>query len=94
MESTYKKTVVVALLATALIISADRTMRGNFPRPRVFVALVFIWLVLGFLAEFAPKLAAYFAGLVFVGVLIDNGPYVFQGIQKRLQQPLPKGKTK
>lgn len=90
----YKKAVVIALLGTALLISTDRSFRGNFPKPRVFVALLFIFLVLGFLAEFAPKLAAYFAGLVFVGVLVDNGPYVFQQIQKRINAPLPPKKGK
>lgn len=83
-DASYKKFVVVGLLGTALIVAADRSFRGSFPRPRVFVALVFVWLVLGFLAEFAPKLAAYFAGLIFVGVLLDNGPYVFQQITKRI----------
>lgn len=85
----YRKAVVISLLGTALIISLDRSFRGNFPRPRVFVALLFIWIVLGFLAEFAPKLAAYFGGLVFTGVLLSQGPYVFQQINKRIQQESP-----
>lgn len=89
----YKKLVVVALLGTALIIASERSFKGSFPKPRVFVALVFIWLVLGFLAEFAPKLAAYFAGLVFVGVVLQSGPYVLQQFQKRINDT-PKGKGK
>ena len=86
-DTNYKKLVVVALLGTALIIASERSFKGNFPKPRIFVALVFIWLVLGFLAEFMPKLAAYFAGLIFVGVLLDSGPYVLQQFQKRLNAP-------
>lgn len=94
-DTKYKKLVVVALLGTALIIASERSFKGSFPKPRVFVALVFIWLVLGFLAEFAPKLAAYFAGLIFVGVLLDSGPYVLQQFQKRLNAPpTPKRKAK
>lgn len=81
----YRKAVVISLLGTALIIALDRSFRGNFPRPRVFVALLFIWIILGFMAEFAPKLAAYFGALVFTGVLIQNGPYVFAQINKKIQ---------
>lgn len=84
MESDYRKIVVIALLGSALIVSIDRSFRGNFPKPRVFVALLFVWIMLAFLAEFAPKLAAYFAGLVFTGILLTNGPYVFQQLQKRI----------
>ena len=86
MTSDYRKIVVIALLGSALIVSADRSFRGSFPKPRVFVALLFVWIMLAFLAEFAPKLAAYFAGLVFTGILLTNGPYVFQQLQKRINQ--------
>lgn len=82
----YRKAVVMALLGTALIVSVDRSFRGNFPKPRLFVALLVTWLFLGFLAEFAPKLAAYFAGLVFIGVLLNNGPYVFRQIEKKINE--------
>jgi hypothetical protein len=92
-DTQYKKLVVVALLGTALIIASERSFKGSFPKPRVFVALVFVWLVLGFLAEFAPKLAAYFAGLIFVGVVLQSGPYVLQQFQKRINAtPKRKGK--
>lgn len=84
--SDYRKVVVIALLGSALLIAADRSFRGSFPKPRVFVALLFIWIVLAFAAEFAPKLAAYFAGLVFTGILLTNGPYVFQQINRRISQ--------
>lgn len=79
-----RKVVVIALLGTALIVAADRSFRGSFPKPRVFVALLIVWVFLAFLAEFAPKLAAYFAGLVFVGVLVNNGPFVFAQLQRRI----------
>jgi len=81
----YKKAVVVSLLGTALIVSLHRSFKGSFPRPQVFIALLFIWIVLGFMAEFAPKLAAYFGGLVFTAVLIQQGPYVFQQINAKVQ---------
>lgn len=79
-----RKVVVIALLGSALIVAADRSFRGGFPKPRVFVALLVVWIFLAFMAEFAPKLAAYFAGLVFVGILVNNGPYVFAQLQRRI----------
>lgn len=96
METDYRKIVVIALLGSALLVAADRSFRGNFPRPRVFVALVIVWLFLAFTAEFAPKLAAYFAGLVFVAILLDSGPNVFRNIERRIGQgnTKPKGGTR
>lgn len=79
-----RKVVVIALLGSALLVAADRSFRGSFPKPRVFVALLVVWIFLAFTAEFAPKLAAYFAGLVFVGILVHNGPYVFAQLQRRI----------
>lgn len=95
-EGNYRKFVVIALLGSALIIAADRSFRGSFPKPRVFVALLFVWIMLAFMAEFAPKLAAYFAGLIFTAILLTNGPYVFQQINKRISagNPPTKGKGK
>jgi len=80
----YRKVVVIALLGSALLLATDRSFRGSFPKPRTFVALLFIWIMLAFTAEFAPKLAAYFAGLIFTGILLTNGPYVFKQINARI----------
>lgn len=91
--SDYRKFVVIALLGSAVIVAADRSFRGSFPKPRVFVAILFVWIMLAFMAEFAPKLAAYFAGLVFTSILLTNGPFVFQQINKRINEgrkPTPK----
>lgn len=92
--SDYRKVVVIALLGSALIVAADRSFRGSFPKPRVFVALLIVWIFLAFLAEFAPKLAAYFAGLVFVGILVNNGPFVFAQLQRRINAGRTNGKPK
>lgn len=81
-----RKLLVMSLLGTALIIGADRSFRGSFPRPRIFVALIFVYILLGFVVEFAPKLATYFGALLFIGVLLDRGPFVFNSISKRLNQ--------
>lgn len=79
-----RKTVTLALLGTFLIIAAHKGTKGKFPEPRVMVALAFVFLVLGFLVEFAPKLAAAFAALVFVSVLLSQGSDVLKKAQKEL----------
>jgi hypothetical protein len=79
-----RKTVTLALLATFLIIVADKALHKQFPKPRILIALTVAYIFIGFLAEYSPELAAAFAVLIFVGVLLSQGVDVFNGLSRAI----------
>jgi hypothetical protein len=81
-----RKTVTLALLATFLIIVTDKALvHKQFPKPRILIALTVAFIFLGFMAEYAPDVAAAFAILIFVSVLLSQGVDVFNGLSKAIR---------
>lgn len=68
-----KRVVVASLILSVAIIVLGKAGKGDVPKPRLFVAGGLVYLVLGFLADFAPQIAAPFAVLVALGVFLDRG---------------------
>ena len=69
-----KKIVVLSLIATAIVVVLDKVVKEHtFPSPRIFIGGAIMFVILGFSAEFAPQVAAPFAVLVFLAVLLSDG---------------------
>jgi hypothetical protein len=73
---------VILALVTTLLVSIVNT--GGLPKPRLFIAGAFLFLVLGFLADFAPELAGPFAILLVVGVLLNSGEGAFGRLVRKI----------
>jgi len=74
MKPDAKKIVVISLIATGVVVVLDAVVKQHvFPSPRIFIAGAIMFVLLGFAAEFAPQVAAPFAVLVFLAVLLSDG---------------------
>lgn len=89
-----RKTVALALVGTLLILVAnDALVKQAAPRTKQVVGFAIAFLLIGFFAEIVPKVAKYFAILVFLGAGLTVGPGVFKNAQKALgKSSPPKGK--
>lgn len=61
---------VIAALVVTMLVAVVQT--GGLPRARLFIAGAFLFLILGFMADFVPQLAGPFAILLIVGVLLNS----------------------
>lgn len=77
-----KKSVTLALLGCFIVIVGNRGVNGTFPKPRTFLGLSIAFLMIGFLVEFAPKLGAAFAWLIFISLTLTEGPDLFKATAK------------
>jgi membrane-associated HD superfamily phosphohydrolase len=69
-----KKIVVLSLIATGTVVVLHAVVKQHeFPSPRIFIGGAIMFVILGFVAEFAPQVAAPFAVLVFLAVLLTDG---------------------
>lgn len=73
-----KRTVLLTMLATGTIVTLDQISRGNLPKPRSYIGLAAVWVVLSFTADRFPQAAAPFAVLLLVGQLATRGPSLFR----------------
>ena len=69
-----------SLGATGVVILVSRSVKGEWPDVRTFLALGIMYVILGFAYDFAPKLAGPFALLIFFAVLMYQGVDAFGGI--------------
>lgn len=81
---TAKKMVTFSLAATGAVVVVNRAASGEFPSPRIFIALGVIYVILGFAAEFAPQIAGPMALLVFLAVLFSDGGTALEGIARSI----------
>src|SRR5215831_4441104 len=88
--------VVFAMFGTAGVLIIADIRKGSFPSARAMIGLGFVFAALAGLTVFAPGVAAPFAVLVFVGVLLNKGFGFFSGIgaasgsaSKLVGTPLP-----
>jgi len=80
-----KRAVVLSLFAAGTVVVLSKAVTEGFPTdPRLYIAGAFIYVLLGFGAEFAPQIAGPLAILVFVSVLLYEGAPLFDGITKAL----------
>ena len=61
------------MLGTGVVVIIANASKGQAPKPRAVLGLGFVYMALAALGDFAPKLAAPFAALVFVGTLLTEG---------------------
>jgi len=73
--------ILAALVATGLVITADAALGAEKLTFSKYLSLTFIAIMLVILASFAPELAAGFAWLIFVAVLITKGQPVFKALK-------------
>jgi hypothetical protein len=87
MKPDAKKIVVLSLFATGVIVVLDKIVKEHtFPSPRIFIGLALIFVILGFTAEFAPQVAAPFAVLVFLAVLLSDGGTALDSVSRSVMQ--------
>jgi hypothetical protein len=87
-EEQAKRAVVLSLFAAGTVVVLSRSIKQGFPTdPRLYIAGAFIYIILGFAADFAPQVAGPFAILVFFAVLLYQGAPLFDGIVSALNQP-------
>jgi len=79
-----KKIVVASLILSIAVIVLGKAGKGQVPKPRLFVAGGLVYLMLGFLADFAPAVAAPFAILVALGIFLDRGQGALTTLAKKL----------
>lgn len=81
-----RKTLVLFSLGTALVLGANTVVvKKQVPKPRKVMAFAVIYILLGFLVEFAPDLAVMFAALVFVSVALSQGSAALGGVRKAIR---------
>lgn len=81
-----RKTVTLALLGSFLLLIAERGFKGEFPKPRIMIALSVAFLFVGIVAEYEPTFAAYFAILIFIAILLERGEFVLNSIVKSYKE--------
>ena len=80
-----RRFVLVSMVVVAATVAAARTLdQRQIPRARGFVAVVLVGVVLSFVADFSPRLAASFAGLVLTATLLTSGADVFNSVSPTL----------
>lgn len=84
------KWVTLAAVGSAAFVTVDSVLiRKQTPRPATYIALLFLFLVLSFLSEIAPNLAAAMAILVLMSLVFARGDKVFGAIDKQLGKGKP-----
>lgn len=79
-----KRIVVASMILSIAIIVLGRAGKGQVPKPRLFIAGGLVYLVLGFLADFAPTVAGPFAILVALGIFLDRGTGALTTLAKKI----------
>lgn len=88
-----KRAVVLSLFGAGAVVILSKAATTGFPTdPRLYIAGAFMYVLLGFGAEFAPMIVGPLAILIFVSVLLYEGAPLFDGITKALGQQRQKRK--
>lgn len=72
------RTIGVAMLGTAALVTVDQIRKGESPRPRDYIGAAAAYMILSVLAEPVPQVAAPMAVLVFVATLFARGPGILR----------------
>lgn len=75
-----KATVVWALMVTAVVMTAGKLARGDVPRPRSYISLLAVGMILSALSSFAPQVAAPLSVVVLLSTLYSQGSAVLSRI--------------
>jgi hypothetical protein len=76
-----KRMVIAALIV--LIVVSVLAARG-VPKPRTFIAAGAVFLILGFMADFAPRIAGPAAVLVAITTVLTRGDLAFGNLQRKI----------
>jgi hypothetical protein len=82
MPSDPRKLVTLSLIVTAVLVTVDEIASGRLPRPRIYIGLIAVFIVLLLLAQIAPVIAAPLAMLILVVALLQRGPNVLRKVTK------------
>jgi hypothetical protein len=71
-----RSSVMFAVAATAVLITADQLYAGKSPTPRAYVGIAGAGILLVLTAGPAPAIARGLAWLMFAAVLLERGPRI------------------
>jgi len=83
---TAKRAVIWSLAGSGTIVVVEKAVHGEWPSPKIFLAGAVLFVILGFAAEFAPQIAAPFAVLVFLAILLSKGGTALGGVSKAVNK--------
>jgi Peptidase M15 len=88
-----RKWLFLSIVGVFFIIFVSRARAGKWPEPKTLLALGIFYLIAGMMVSAAPAVGASLAILIFVGMFLDKGTPVFQGIGKAVKKGGAKPET-
>jgi hypothetical protein len=86
-----KRIVLLSMTGTGVVVMVEKATKGRFPGTRTLLGLAVLYVILGFISDFAPGVAGPLAVLVFLAVLLTNGGTALEGTSRALnaEQRIP-----